>query len=714
VGFETAKYWAFISYSHRDATVAAALQRAIETYHIPRRLVGRSSRMGAVPAYLKPVFRDRNELQAGADLKATVREALRESRYLIAVCSPDAVRSPWVNEEILEFKRLHDGSRVLAVIVAGEPFASRVPGHENEECFPEALRFAVAEAGLPLGEPPEPIAADWREQGDGKRLALLKLVAGMIGLGVDDLIRRDAQRRARRMAVVAAASIAGMAAMGLLTLMAMQSRNEAQSQRAQAEALIEFMLGDLRKKLEPVGRLDVLDAVGEKALGYYAKQDTDRLDANALGRRSRAMHLIGEMREQRGQLEGALDAFKSAAATTAQLLERAPNDGQRIFDHAQSVYWVGYIAWRRGQAQPAEEAFLEYRELATRLVGIDPDNVDWQLEGAYASQNLGVVQLERRRLTEAKGSFLATRDIYVRLARLRPSLANDLSETYGWIAKVHSASGDYAGGIEAQQARLDVLRSIAGADKDRRVQRQIGNANLELSRLHLDLGNAALAERYASSAVEVADALSLSDPANMFWLSEGCFHRVALAEAQIALDRPAAARAQIERTLEDSARLIASDASALNWQVRLKGLVLSQQARIALASGRELPSAELESFLLSTRQLEAAGRRLTSDQAQAVAEIELLLGDALDRQGKTGAASERWRASLERVRSHDENESLPALTLIARAQLRLRQHEQAKAIAARLRNSTFRHPAYAELAQELAQGAGPRQPLTQK
>ena len=49
------------------------------------------------------------------------------------------------------------------------------------------------------------MAADARPQGDGRRRAVLRLVAGMLGAGVsvDALIRRDAQRRARRMAGVA-------------------------------------------------------------------------------------------------------------------------------------------------------------------------------------------------------------------------------------------------------------------------------------------------------------------------------------------------------------------------------------------------------------------------------------------------------------------------------------------------------------------------------
>ena len=43
----------------------------------------------------------------------------------------------------------------------------------------------------------------------------------------------------------------------------------------QAEDLIDFMLGDLRAKLDPVGRLDVLDDVGRQALAYFASVPQD-------------------------------------------------------------------------------------------------------------------------------------------------------------------------------------------------------------------------------------------------------------------------------------------------------------------------------------------------------------------------------------------------------------------------------------------------------
>ena len=705
---DTLKYWAFISYSHSDTRTAKALQRALETYRLPRWLAGTNTAAGEVPAFVKPVFRDRDEMQAGADLKATVREALEQSRWLIVVCSPEAARSPWVNREIMEFKKLHGEARVLAVIAAGEPFASRLPGRETEECFPEALRFALTPEGLPQGEALEPIAADLRPQGDGAHLAMLKLVAGMVGVGVDELVRRDAQRRARRMAAIAAASLAGMAVMAVLTVTAVQSRNEAQSQRAQAEDLIEFMLGDLRKKLDPVGRLDVLDSVGEKALGYYAKQDADRLDANSLGHRSRAMHLIGETRERRGNLDDALAAFRSAADTTAQLLARAPGDGQRIFDHAQSVYWVGYIAWRRGEAQAAEEAFLKYRELAQQLVRIDANNLDWQLETAWASQNLGVVQLERRRLNEALQSFTETKNVRSRLFPARPQLAFELADAHGWIAKTHEAAGDYRGALSAQQKRIEVLRAMTDSAKDRRVQQQVANASFELGRLQLYLGNPLAGEQPARAATELAEALVSSEPANLFWLADLCGHEMSLAEIEYALGKREVAHTDLDHAMALLARLIAGDASVVNWQVKLHGRGLALKTRFALTEGRRLTAGDLEGYVATVGRLESQQKQLNADQTSVVATVELALGDLRDRNGQREAARRSWRDAAERLKSQAETQNYPVLTQLARAQLRLGQWAEARALAARIEASNYRHPAYAELVNELSQGTGSR------
>ena len=117
--------------------------------------------------------------------------------------------------------------------------------------------------------------------------------------------------RRHRVGAGATAPVLGAGVVG--TGATLWQAREVERQRVQAEGLIEFMLGDLREKLTPVGRLDVLDSVGARALGYYEQQDSARLDGDSLGRRARALHLIGEIAELRGSLDEASRVFAQAA-----------------------------------------------------------------------------------------------------------------------------------------------------------------------------------------------------------------------------------------------------------------------------------------------------------------------------------------------------------------------------------------------------------------
>ena len=83
------KYRAFISYSHTaSAPLAAALESALRSY--------------AKPIYTPPIriFRDQKQMAAGLDLKASIRDALADSDYLIYIATREAARSPYVREEL--------------------------------------------------------------------------------------------------------------------------------------------------------------------------------------------------------------------------------------------------------------------------------------------------------------------------------------------------------------------------------------------------------------------------------------------------------------------------------------------------------------------------------------------------------------------------------------------------------------------------------------
>ena len=210
----TYRYRAFISYSHGDKQWADWLHKELEHYRVPKRLVGTNGGDGPVPERLFPIYRDRAEFSAAADLSEHIRTALQQSSHLIVICSPHSAKSVWVQNEILEFKRLGRESNILAVIVGGEPNAGSKPDvPTDQECFPAPLVFRLGPDGQLSGERVEPAAADARPQGDGREASKLKLVSGLLGINYDTLKQRDleAARRQARMYGAIAVSMAALA-----------------------------------------------------------------------------------------------------------------------------------------------------------------------------------------------------------------------------------------------------------------------------------------------------------------------------------------------------------------------------------------------------------------------------------------------------------------------------------------------------------------------
>ena len=216
------RYSAFISYNHRDRDWAIWLHRALERYSIPKRLRGRPAPWGEIEAKLPPVFRDRDELATSSDLAASVKEALAQSATLVVICSPNSAKSKWVDEEIRTFIASGREQFIRLIIVDGEPHSTDT----QRECLPPSL---VREGA------PEPLAADVRNEADGKQGAKLKLLAGILGVSYDELRQREAARRQKRLAVIAGATSVGFVVMAALTIFALISRADAINQRQLAD-----------------------------------------------------------------------------------------------------------------------------------------------------------------------------------------------------------------------------------------------------------------------------------------------------------------------------------------------------------------------------------------------------------------------------------------------------------------------------------------------
>ena len=681
-------YFAFLSYSHQHGELADWLHSELESFRVPASLAGRLTSTGVVPKRLTPIFRDRHELAASDDLGEEINEALEASRCLIVLCSPAAAKSKWTNAEIETFKKMHPDGCIIAAVIAGEPLASDIPGREDEECFPPALVAKYDRRGRPTGKKIEPLAADLREGKGGRRVGFLKVVAGILGVGLDDLVQRDHLRRQRRLATITGASLLGMFLALALAVTAIQARDAARDQRREAEGLVSFMLGDLKEKLEPIGKLDALDGVGSKVLAYYSKQDTSDLSDAALIQRSRALGLMAKVAQARGHASEASALYRQALAGTEEALRRAPDDPERLYEHAQNVFYLGDLARLRGDFAPAEAAYREYKRLADQMVAIDPDNLRWRMEVAYANENLGIALFDERRYPEAAAQFESGIRPIESGAAIDSGNAvyqRELANLLGWLANAKAAAGDLGSAIAVRQRSIAYLDPIIAGSGDVRLREKLFVAHQALGILLAGRGDVEGAVRELRTAVATIDSLTGIEPENKLWKRYAAASRLELGRTLLGAGRAGEAAAAANAGCGLVAAIQGADRNAGKWR-KLQTDCLTIRGRLALQNGSAGEATAL------AREAVAVARQGTGDPTSdpfVLGGANRLLGDALNRGGNSSAAQAAWTAGLSALPA---NVAEQPWETHEREQLlkRLGRDAEARPLAAKLRAIGYR------------------------
>jgi tetratricopeptide (TPR) repeat protein len=623
------KFFAFISYSHADKKWAEWLHGALEKYRIPARLVGQATAQGEIPSRLTPIFRDRDELASATDLGRTVNAALEQSANLIVICSPRAVKSRWVDEEVRAFKRMGRSERIFCLIVDGEPGASDIPGRDEEECLVPALRFVLDEQGQPTAQRSEPVAADAREGQDGKANAKLKLIAGLLGVGFDTLKRRELQRRNRRLVVIATAALVVTALTTALAISAVLARNAAQRRQKQAEDLVAFMLGDLNDKLTQLSRLDVLETVDNKAMEYFQSLPVSDVTDSALVQRAKALEKIGVVRQEQGHLNEAMESFEAAANLDGTLADASPHEAARQIAFSRELAFVGMTHWRTGALDRAQTSFeaaqralqrvdaqsaggddalyqlsiidndighvleargkfddaqTQYRNMLAhcrQLAAAPNAKTKWMVQLGSAHNNLGQVALARGDLIGAVAEYTADDAIETDLARIDPK-NNDQRENQMRVRAILGRTLALVGVVDASVSHLreavELSAQLVAVDPTHsEFQEYDALYSSQLSRLVRLQGDLATAVTLNSHALATFDALTHQDPDNALWQQEYADALSEQAAQSLTANRRADARAETQAALRILDPLFAGHPDSRNL------LIATSRARLLLA-----------------------------------------------------------------------------------------------------------------------------------
>ncbi|MEO0981388.1 MAG: toll/interleukin-1 receptor domain-containing protein [Pseudomonadota bacterium] len=487
---DTPKFRAFISYSRKDKKAVRKLYKRLTNYEIPKRLRrDNNQRLGRF-------FLDQAELGAAGSLNDELIEKLNESQRLIVCCSPGAKASEWVNAEVEAFLEHRGRDGLLAVILEGEP----------EECFPPAL----------LRE--QPLAADFRPEGDGEEIGFLKLVAGFLYVDLGELrdLQAKAERARARVRAALTATFALLAA-GASTAAVIAVR---ESERAQAMTLEAIDIGagivdqaddlSLRNGV-PVSALEgLLDFADERFEILFAQG----VSSPELSRQQ--AQLLVQISELYGRMGRTEDQREAAARAAAIINTDVPPQMRFTLDYVRANAALGDASWSLGEEAEAIAAHQEAIRAGREMLVDIPGAVLGRTHLAASLQRLGKVHMQAGRPAAALPLFSEAIPmlIYVADANEAPGVADaNLASGLRWRGGAEALMGDYAAAETSYREALDVIdAALPGAPDSRPLLATRGTVLVGLGQVLNDTGRADEGRALLLESLAAAETAAAADP----------------------------------------------------------------------------------------------------------------------------------------------------------------------------------------------------------
>ena len=394
------------------------------------------------------------------------------------------------------------------------------------------------------------------------------------------------------------------------------------------------------------GRLDALDGVGARVLDYYSKQDASKLSDAALLQRAQALSLTAEVAYVRGDLDTAQRLYRQAMQGTEEAIRRKPDDPQRLYDHAQNVFWAGDIERQLGRVSQAETAMREYKRLADEMVRLGPDNMKWRMEQQNANTNLGVLLFEQRRFDEATSQFTRALANIEALATADPDNGDyqkSLTESETWLADAEKAQGDLQEAIAIRERHVALLLGLLQKTGDVEYRQKLVPGERYLGELYLFRGQIPQALEHYRAAVTHSDLLIAREPDNSRWKYFSAWARMDMAQALLSGGRKDEAADETEAACNVTSRLISTDSNVQRWRAILRDC-FNMRAKLALTNG-----ASQDALRFAMKAVDTGKSVASTDPVEdkyAVAASLRILGEIRLRLGDQIGARAAWASGL--------------------------------------------------------------------
>ncbi len=497
-----------------------------------------------------------------------------------------------------------------------------------------------------------------------------------------------AHRRRKVLGWVAVSAILVLVVVSILAVKANEARREADFQRQQAEELINFMLGDLRRTLETVGRLDAMAGTNEKVLSYFRAGSGEEVSSESLAKHAEALRQIGAVRLKQGELDAAGKIFREASSLAQRLVERSPKDGVLRASMADSRFWIGYALYEQGDLDGAEVEFEAYRAIYDDLVTEDPTRSDWRLELALGYSNLARIFEKRGELAKALEYNQSRLQIVADLVASEPSNTEwrfRLATAHERVGTGLEDQGDLRGALVQHRAELEIMQGLVAEEPENTRWLKgltVSQSYVGRTRWFLGESDAALTE-YRAEVAGLEELITI-EPGNVAWRADLALGRLRLGRAIGSLGDTDQALRQLRVSLEVSQTLAAKDPELATRRSMVA--VTRQLIGDLLATRGDYDAALDEAHAALTVLEELASEHPGDGDAHSrLSEGYGLLGKVLAANGESDAARVAWHKAVEAVEPFARgSRNVQFLVPWARGLVELGRLEEARPIVARL------------------------------
>jgi tetratricopeptide (TPR) repeat protein len=606
------KYNIFITCSAADKAWGEWLQAVLEDFSLCNQFIP--------PGKFQPVFGDcdsRSPLPSSPTLAA-----LKQSKFLLVLCSPGAAKSLYIQYEIRRFKLLGRLDRVIPVLLPG------TCNHAPLDCIPPDLRGNLGPV-LPQGYLRlHPTRAEIRLGEDGKAIPIRRLMPEVLGLRGEatsrwsiEACRRGEITRRTVAAGLLAFTLAFSCEWGLVLTQQGPSSNEhllnpptvQESAFTRAAASLSHFVGipqDLPFRILAAGE-DVFRTLASVAPDVPQLSDPE-------GDQGANLLEAGDANASQGRFDEALENYDRSLAIAQQMAADEPENPlwqeAVMLSHAR----IGDVLRVQGRLEEALESYFASHAIARSLVAADAGSVVGRRGLMTVYFGVGEVHAAQDKLDEALASYRASNAEADRLLANDPGDAEwqrGLAVSHNRIASILETRGEFEVSLVEYRSALTMVRYLLARDPDNLMwRRSLGLAHGHVGDVLLALGDLAGALKAYEKERAIVGPLAAADGTNRAWQHDVALNHARMGFALEALQDFAAAASEHEAHLAIAIRFAAADPGSASAQYELALsygklahvyhlLGRSRQALVGLRHGRNIVATLASSDRLDKNRL---------------------------------------------------------------------------------------------------------------